>query len=351
MVLHSAIAVAKYSLARPQVRMRVTRLRESVYLSISNGVILLIVLAALPLTLSAQEKLITIGFTNPTGAAALPFVMAEKKGFFKREGVNAVVITMQNQVVVNGVLGRNLDYGGTIANFIGAAKGGLPVRVVMSLMDGSDHALVAHSSIKRVEDLKGKRIGISSFGGAPHNQTAIILRKFNMNADKDVTFLQIGGGASRYTALESGSIHATMLVPPLNKVAREKGFNELLFFNEVMRVPLSGLSVHVDKLKENPEEIVKVIKALLVSMDFIRSNRAEILTFLEKSWGIKSAAVREGFYADMVEIFSRTGIASDELIRNVVRFVQETRKTQESIAIADITDWSLARKANEQLKR
>ena len=43
-----------------------------------------------------------------------------------------------------------------------------------------------------------------------------------------------------------------MLVPPLNKVAREKGFNELLYFNEIMRVSLSGLSVHVDQIKENP---------------------------------------------------------------------------------------------------
>ena len=305
----------------------------------------------LPHVLAAQERLVTIGFTNPTGAAALPFVMADKKGFFKKEGLNAAVITMQNQVVVNGVLSRNLDYGGTIANFIGAAKGGLPVRVVMSLMDGSDHAFVAAPSIKRVEDLRGKRIGISSFGGAPHNQSVIILRKYGLNPDKDVTFLQIGGGASRYTALESGSIHATMLVPPLNKVAREKGFNELLFFNQVMRVPLSGLSVHVDKIKENPDEIVKVIRALLASMEFIRSNKAEILAFLEKAWGIKTPAVREGFYGDMVELFSRTGIASDDLIRNVVRFVQETRKTQESITIADITDWSFAKKAGEQLKQ
>jgi ABC-type nitrate/sulfonate/bicarbonate transport system substrate-binding protein len=131
-------------------------------------------------------------------------------------------------VVVNGVLSRNLDYGATIANFIGAAKGGLPVRVVMSLMDGSDHALVGAAVVKRVEDLKGKRIGISSFGGAPscgsepsggvpHNQTVMILRKYGMNPDKDVTFLQIGGGAARYMSLESGAIHATMLVPPLNK--------------------------------------------------------------------------------------------------------------------------------------
>ena len=46
-----------------------------------------VLITAFPLNLPAQEKLVTIGFTNPTGAAALPFVMAEKKGFFKKEGV------------------------------------------------------------------------------------------------------------------------------------------------------------------------------------------------------------------------------------------------------------------------
>jgi ABC-type nitrate/sulfonate/bicarbonate transport system substrate-binding protein len=313
--------------------------------------LLLAIIAAFPAELSAQEKRLTIGFTNPTGTAALPYVMAEKKGFFKKEGLNAVVVIMQNQVVVNGVLSKSLDYGATIANFIGAAKSGLPVRVVMAIMDGLDHVLVAAPNIKRVEDLRGKNIGISSFGGAPHNQMVMILRKYGMNPDKDVTFLQIGGGATRYTALESGSIQATMLVPPMNKVAREKGFNELLYFNEIMKVPLSGLAVHVDKIKETPEEIVKVIKALLISVDFIRNNKAEILGFLEKSWGIKNPAVREGFYGDMLGLYSHTGIVSDETIANVVRFTQATRKTQESIAVADITDWTFAKKANEELKR
>jgi ABC-type nitrate/sulfonate/bicarbonate transport system substrate-binding protein len=308
-------------------------------------------IALLPCSLTAQEKKVTIGFTNPTGTASLPYVMADKKGFFKKEGVNAVIVIMQNQVVVNGVVSRSLDYGGTIANFIGAAKGGLPVRVVMAIMDGLDHVLVAAPNIKRVEDLKGKNVGISSFGGAPHNQMVMILRKYGMNPDKDVTFLQIGGGATRYTALESGSIHATMLVPPMNKVAREKGFNELLYFNEIMQVPLSGLSVHVDKIKESPQEIVKVIKALLIGVDYIRTNKNEILEFLDKSWGIKNPAVRDGFYGDMLGRYTHTGIVSDETIANVVRFAQATRKTQENISVSDITDWTFAKKANEELKR
>ena len=61
--------------------------------------------------------------------------------------------------------------------------------------------------------------------------------------------------------------------------------------------------------------------------------------------------MREGFYADMIELYSRTGIVSDELIRNVVNFVQATRKTQDNIEISDITDWRFARRANEQLRR
>src|SRR3990172_3194106 len=95
---------------------------------------------------------------------SLPFVVAEEKGFFKSEGLNMVVVVMQNQVVVQGVLSKNVDYGGTFSNFAGAALTGLPLRVVMAAMDGSDHVLVTSPTIKKVEDLKGKIIGISSFG-------------------------------------------------------------------------------------------------------------------------------------------------------------------------------------------
>src|SRR5216110_2939630 len=124
---------------------------------------------------SAQEK-ITLGLTTRNGSTSLPFVIAEEKGFFKSEGLNAIVVIMQNQVV-NGVVTRNVDYGGTFSNFVGAALSGLPVRIVMSAMDGSDHYLVTASNIKKVEDLKGKTFGISSFGGTPHNEAIMILRK------------------------------------------------------------------------------------------------------------------------------------------------------------------------------
>src|SRR5689334_4714673 len=62
----------------------------------------------------AQER-ITVGLTTRTGSTSLPFVIAEEKGFFKSEGLNGIVVIMQNQVVVNGVVTRNVDYGGTFS--------------------------------------------------------------------------------------------------------------------------------------------------------------------------------------------------------------------------------------------
>ena len=292
----------------------------------------------------AQER-ITLGLTTRNGSTSLPYVVAEEKGFFKAEGLNALVVIMQNQVVVNGVLSRHVDYGGTFSNFVGAAMSGAPVRIVMSVMDGADHFLVTSPNIKRIEDLKGKTFGISSFGGTPHSEAIAILRKYNLNPEKDVTFLQVGGSSARYMALESGSIQAAMIVPPFNHLAKKRGFNQLLGFNDIMSMPVGGLAVHTQKMKEKPEEVVKMIRALIKSLEYIRTRKGDILAIIDKQWGVKEADVREEMYREMLGLFSRNGIASDEAMKNVIQLVRETRKNAPPTAIADVADWSFARKA------
>ncbi len=307
-------------------------------------------LSLAPRNAIADDARIALGLTTRNGSTSLPFAIAEENGFFKSEGLNVIVVIMQNQVVVNGVVTRNVDYGGTFSNFVGAAVAGLPVRIVMSAMDGSDHFLVTSPNIKTIEDLKGKTFGISSFGGTPHSEAITILRKYGLNPDKDVTFLQIGGSASRYTALESGAVQAVMLVPPFNDFAIKRGFHQLIGFNEVMKIPLGGLAVNTQKIKEKPDEIVKMIKAVLRATDYIRTHKTEIVAYMGKEWGIKDAEVREGIYKDIIGLYSRNGIASDETMKNVIQLVHDTRKSKEDIPLSDIVDWSFAKRAQAELK-
>ena len=310
----------------------------------------LFALFLLPEYAKAQSSPITLGLTTRNGTNSLPYVIAEEKGFFKAEGLNAIIIVMQNQVVVNGVVSRNVDYGGTFSNFIGAAMSGAPVRIVMSVMEGADHYLVTSPNIKRVEDLKGKTFGISSFGGTPHSEAIAILKKYGMNPEKDVTFLQIGGSSARYMALEGGTVQAVLLVPPFNKLAKKHGFNELLGFNDIMSLPIGGLAVHTQKMKEKPDEIVKMIRAILKGIDYIRNRKADVLAMMDSQWGVKEADIREGIYRDILGLYSRTGIGTDEGMKNVIRLVRETRKNAPEAAISDVADWSFAKKAQEGLK-
>ena len=113
----------------------------------------LVLLATFSLGFAAEAERTSLGVTSRVGSNFLPFVIAEEEGFFKSEGLNTIVVVMQNQVVVNGVLTRNIDYGGTFSNFVGAALAGLPLRIVMAAMDGSDHVLVTSPEIKKVEVL------------------------------------------------------------------------------------------------------------------------------------------------------------------------------------------------------
>lgn len=300
---------------------------------------------------AAEEQKIIFGLTNRTGTVALPHVIAEEKGFFKSEGLNATLIVMQNQVVVNALVAKNIDYGGTFSNMVGAALSGLPIRIVMVVMEGGEHVLVAHPEIKRVEDLKKKIVGISSFGGAPHTQVTMILRKYGLNPEKDVTFLQIGGTPSRYAALEGGSVHAVMLQPPFNKMAQKRGFRELVAFNDIAKVPLGAIAAHRDRIKERPDEIVRIVRAELKSIDYIRTRKDDVLAIMEKSWGIKDRDIREQVYRDALPIYSQNGMVSDEAMQQVIQIVQGTRKTTREVPLSEIVDWRFAKQAVAELKK
>ncbi|HWH80464.1 MAG TPA: hypothetical protein VNT76_23950, partial [Candidatus Binatus sp.] len=106
-----------------------------------------------------------------------------------------------------------------------------------------------------------------------------------------------------------------------------------------------GLAVHTQRIKEKPDEIVKMIRALLKSLEYIRARKADILSIIDKQWGIKEADIRDGMYRDMIGLFSHNGIGPDEAMRNVIRLVRETRKNLPEAAITDVADWSFAKKA------
>ena len=73
-----------------------------------------------------------------------------------------------------------------------------------------------------------------------------------------------------------------MINPPMSVVLRKQGFRLLVHASDYMDLPLTGLGTTLKKLKENPEQVKKVLRALYETLQFIRANRNETISIFAK---------------------------------------------------------------------
>ena len=148
----------------------------------------------------AAEKL-RIGFPD-LAAQFVPLPLGEKRGFFKEEGIQGEFIRIRPAISSAALVGGEIDYDAVIGNGIGAAIRGLPVRLVACFMPATPIAIIARPDIKSVQDLKGKAIGLNTFGGTLESISRLIVKHFGLDPDKDIKFLATGTADSRFAAMK-----------------------------------------------------------------------------------------------------------------------------------------------------
>ncbi len=138
----------------------------------------------------------------------------------------------------------------------------------------ADFALVTPMTIKDIQQLRGKRIGIGQWGGGPDHTTCFVLRKNGLAADKDVRIVQLlTGRPERGAARQSGAGESVVINPPLKRQAREMVFNILLDYATVLpHFFSSGFVTTRRYVQQNPQTVQNVVKALL---DAIKKNSEE----------------------------------------------------------------------------
>ena len=143
-------------------------------------VVCFVIVAMFELRLEATwpaEKLgkltrVRIGYVSRS-TLDMPFMIARERGFFHEEGLDAEFIFMKAIQTVQVMLAGGIDFGTPTGTAISAAVNGADVRVVFALSDKPSFELIAQPSITSVQELRGKRIGIS----APGSLTEILARQ------------------------------------------------------------------------------------------------------------------------------------------------------------------------------
>jgi NitT/TauT family transport system substrate-binding protein len=197
---------------------------------------------------------------------------------------------------------------------------------------------MAKPQLKSVQDLRGKIIGISSFGGATEVSTRLGLRHYGLDADRDVTMILIGTENIRVAALTSGSIDATVAVPPSHLLLKQKGFNLLLSLADVAELPANGFTTTDRTLRDKRDQVKRLLRALARGLAFAKERPKETLDILAREWQI-DRTVADDVYGPVARALSHDGSASEAGLKEHFQIIQKLEKGIGEIPMAKVVDF------------
>ena len=297
--------------------------------------------------IQAGDKILRIGFPD-LAAQFVPLPLGEKRGFFKEEGIQGEFIRIRPAISSAAMISGELDYDTVLGNGIGAAIRGLPVKVVACYLPATPIALIARPEFKSIPELKGKAIGLNTFGGTLESIARLMVKHSGLDPDKDVKFLATGTVDSRFASMKQGLTAATLGSPPLDFLGRRLGFVVLARAQELFNFPASGLVASVKKIKEAPDEVKRVIKAGIKANRYIHQNRDGTIQVMME-WLKINKEIATATYDSVANAFNEDGSLPEKGLRLAIDEAKRIGKVDRDVAFSEVADLSILREAQREL--
>ena len=294
----------------------------------------------------AQEK-VRVSYSSRS-YSSLPAYIAQASGFFRDESLDVELIQMRpatsSPALYNGDVQATLTFGSTV----GAIVSGFPFKIVAVLTEKPVHYLVARPEIRTVQDLKGKKLGVSQLLGTDEFAAYAILEALGFNP-KEVKAIALGDEAIRREALRKGVVEESAISPPGPVQLAREGFRILGGPKEVkIGSPAAGLAVTDKTLKDRPDLVRKLIRPLLRALRVIHGN-AEVAKRIMAKWLDQSPQVAADSYDLIVASFSRDGEADETTLKAVIEARRKSGKVEKEIPLEQVVDFRLAREVRREL--
>ena len=174
------------------------------------------------------------------GATDLAMFLARDLGYFEQQGVDADIQFIASNTGIPALLSNQTQFALLGApETIGAAVGGADTVAFIQLSGAQPYLMEVQKSIQTTDDLKGKRVGISSFGSSSDAATRQSLQLVGVNPDTDVSLVVLGSAQNRYAAMLSGGIDAGLASPPDTLLLEDGGLHTLFDCSTLNMLPLA----------------------------------------------------------------------------------------------------------------
>jgi ABC-type nitrate/sulfonate/bicarbonate transport system substrate-binding protein len=295
---------------------------------------------------SQARPKIVVGYASMSTVATTLWV-AQERGFFAKHGLDAQAIFIPGSPTLIASLSTgdvHFGYTGGTAT-LGAAVGGLDIKMIAAFANHVQTDLVVRPEIKTPADLRGKRIGVTSIGGTGWMSAMLGLEQIGLNAERDKILLAAFGDQRVITqALETGTIQGGSLAGVFGQRLKRAGYH---FMGELEKIPLVGTSIVVksDYLAKQQSIARNTLRALIESHAFIHNpaNRATVIEITSRKLGITDPVAANDGYEDYVRRSDRNPSISVEGLKNIQRFMKLRNPKIADVNLERLIDESLLR--------
>jgi len=240
-----------------------------------GSIMILSVMLLLAATAPAQQlRKITMGYPSLAFTQSHVWV-AKEQGLFRKYGLDVDPVFLRGGQVATQALAAGEPPIVNVGTVIQANLTGYNLVLIISMENKFYQLVFVRPGITSLEQLKGKRLGISGFGSITHYAAQILLKHLNFEPNKDVALIAGGPDAERLGAMSAGKIDASFFNLSTAPIARKMGFIDLLQIADLgVEVQGNGLATSRPYLKSNRDTVKNAMKGYLEAIHFIHANKA-----------------------------------------------------------------------------
>lgn len=273
---------------------------------------------------SSLAQSVKIGRTTGGSGFHIPSYVAIDRGFLKAEGLDATFISATAGVLVRATIAKEIEFSPIPGGGSEAMLKGAPLVFFAGESLISQWTLTTTPDIKRVEDLRGKTLGLGRPGSADYSEMVVTLgQHFHMQPGKDYKVISFTGEPDRIAALIQGSIQGGVLSFPHAARAEKEGMKILLRTGDYIPRLGGTFLTHKDFLREKRDVVKRFTRGLIKAEDYIKANKKGTMEVIAKYFEIKDAKVVESIYNQVYDKFS------PEMPPDLIKDLFESRTTPE----------------------
>jgi ABC-type nitrate/sulfonate/bicarbonate transport system substrate-binding protein len=209
--------------------------------------------------------------------------------------------------------------------------------------------IIASPELKKPEQLKGKKVGISRLGGASDFSIRYALTHWGLVPDKDVALIQIGGEPEEVLALQNKAVDAVILSEPFATVAKRAGAAVLADLSQLgVRYTMHGFGVRKSYIQANRDVTIRFMKAYLEGIYVFKTHKDVALNVLKKYTRLDDLSLVQVSYDEMSQrLIRRVPYPDREGIQTIIDQLAKTRPQMKNLNPGDFIDPSILKEIED----